>query len=103
LVAVGLVAEERVADRVCMVRVLVGCCLYYHPVLESRFNFIKEPDGSFKTSLLLERIQTCLIRPFWVIFRYLIYPLLFEIIKKQLNTSLLGYISVFDLTPYCLR
>jgi hypothetical protein len=57
LVAIGLVAEERVADRVCMVRVLVGCCLYYHPVLESRFNIIKEPDGSFKTSLLLKRIQ----------------------------------------------
>jgi hypothetical protein len=48
LVAVGLVAEERVADRVCMVRVLVGCCLYYHPVLESRFNFILEPTVPVK-------------------------------------------------------
>jgi hypothetical protein len=41
LVAIGL--EERVEDRVCIVRVLVGCCLSYHPALETLFNFHDQP------------------------------------------------------------
>ena len=41
LVAIAL--EERVEDRVCIVRVLVGCCLSYHPALETLFNFHGQP------------------------------------------------------------